>query len=61
MSAPFATGNLGYLNDVASTPMPILTATMCTRQPDASHEFLKFQIEDHKTGNCQMPHQRNAL
>jgi hypothetical protein len=44
--------------DVAETPRGARMVVTADNKPalDALHEFLKFQIEDHKTGDCEVPH-----
>jgi hypothetical protein len=44
--------------DVVETPRGAKMVVSADNKPalDALHEFLKFQIEDHKTGDCEIPH-----
>jgi hypothetical protein len=44
--------------DVVETPRGAKMVVTADNKPalDALHQFLKFQIEDHKTGDCEIPH-----
>lgn len=50
------TGQLHW--DVVETPRGAKMVITADNKPalDALHEFLRFQIEDHKTGDCETPH-----
>lgn len=44
--------------DVVNTPRGAKLVITADNKPslDALHDFLRFQIEDHKTGDCEIPH-----
>ena len=44
--------------NVEETPRGARLVITADNKPalDALHQFLKFQIEDHKTGDCEVPH-----